>query len=285
MITIQECVASARQRLRDAGIPGDEADLDARLLAEHVLKWDAARLLTHAAEPEPARFAEQYGEVVTRRAAREPMAYVLGRQEFWGLDFEVSPAVLIPRPETELIVEAALAAFPDSKTPLDIADVGAGSGCLAVALAHERPKARVVAIDLSRAALEVARRNAVRHRVAARIELAEGDLLAGINRAFDLIVSNPPYVPNRDRATLPPEVRDHEPHGALFAGDDGLSVIRRLVDHAVARLKPAGLLIVEFGFGQADAVKALITQTPGLSLLEVRRDLQGIPRVAISRGT
>ena len=282
-MTVHDRVAGARRRLRDAGIPGDEADLDARFLAECVLDWDAARLLAHANEPEPAGFADTFHALVARRAAREPMAYVVGRQEFWGLEFEVSPAVLIPRPETELIVETALAAFPDAKGALEIADVGVGSGCLAVALAKERPAARVVATDVSSAALDVARRNAARHGVNGRVELVETDLLNGIDRTFDLIVSNPPYVPESDRATLQPEVRDHEPPTALFGGRDGLAVIGRLLNRAAQWLKPNGRVIFEFGFGQSGAVTDLIAHARGLALLAVRDDLQGIPRVAISR--
>ena len=283
MSSIHERVAAARHRLREAGIPSDEADLDARLLAQRALGWDAARLLTRANEQEPAGFLDEYGTLVTRRAAREPMAYVLGRQEFWGLEFEVSAAVLIPRPETELIVDAALETFADPIATIDIADIGTGSGCLAVTLAHERPNARVVASDVSGAALGVAQRNAARHGVSSRVQFLEADLLGGTAQPFDLIVSNPPYVPERDRATLQPEVRDYEPPAALFAGDDGLSVIRRLVDEAAPRLKPKGFVIFEFGFGQADAVRTLVARALDLSLLEVRNDLQGIPRVAIAR--
>jgi len=280
--TIGARVAAARERLRAAGIPSEEADLDARLLAERVLDWDAARYLTHANDQEPEVFAERFETLVARRAAREPTAYVIGRREFCGLEFHVTPAVLIPRPETELIVEAALAEFPRSGEPLDIADVGTGSGCLAVALARERPGSRIVATDISSAALEVARGNARRLGVAARIELVETDLLHGLERQFDLIVSNPPYVPEQDRQNLQPEVRDYEPARALYAGDDGLSVLRRLVDETAVRLKPEGRLIFEFGFGQSDAVRALLSNTRSMVLLDLRRDLQGIPRVAVA---
>jgi len=280
--TIGARVAAARERLRAAGIPSEEADLDARLLAERVLDWDAARYLTHVNDQEPEVFAERFETLVARRAAREPTAYVIGRREFCGLEFHVTPAVLIPRPETELIVEAALAEFPRSGEPLDIADVGTGSGCLAVALARERPGSRIVATDISSAALEVARGNARRLGVAARIELVETDLLHGLQRQFDLIVSNPPYVPEHDRQSLQPEVRDYEPARALYAGDDGLSVLRRLVDETAVRLKPEGRLIFEFGFGQSDAVRALLSNTRSMVLLDLRRDLQGIPRVAVA---
>jgi release factor glutamine methyltransferase len=283
MITIHARVAKGRERLRHAGIGPEEADLDARLLAQKLLGWDAARFFTSANEPEPDDFAALYERLVARREGREPLAYITGRQEFWGLEFEVSPAVLIPRPETELIVEVALARFPDRHASLEVADVCTGSGCLAVALAHERPGARVVAADVSADALRTARRNADRHGVADRVELVQADVFDGTEDAgADLIVSNPPYVPEGDRVTLQPEVRDHEPPIALFAGEDGLAVIRRLVEQSTGRLKTGGLLIFEFGLGQADAVRALISQRPGLTMLDVKQDLQGIPRTAVA---
>jgi release factor glutamine methyltransferase len=283
MITIHARVAKGRERLRHAGIGPEEADLDARLLAQKLLGWDAARFFTSANEPEPDDFADLYERLVARREGREPLAYITGRQEFWGLEFEVSPAVLIPRPETELIVEVALARFPDRHASLEVADVCTGSGCLAVALAHERPGARVVAADVSADALRTARRNADRHGVADRVELVQADVFDGTeDGAADLIVSNPPYVPEGDRVTLQPEVRDHEPPIALFAGEDGLAVIRRLVEQSTGRLKTGGLLIFEFGLGQADAVRALISQRPGLTMLDVKQDLQGIPRTAVA---
>ena len=281
MSRISARVAGARERLRAAGIPPDEADLDARLLAERVLDWDAAQYLTYANEEEPQGFAESFEALVARREDREPTAYLVGRREFCGLDIQVTPAVLIPRPETELIVEAALASFPRSAT-LDIVDVGTGSGCLAVALARERPASRIIATDISRDALEVARLNARRLGVASRVELVETDLLNGVEREFDLIVSNPPYVPEPDRLQLQPEVRNYEPARALFAGEDGLSIIRRLVDQVPARLKPEGRLIFEFGYGQADDIRTLLSNTRSMVLLDLRRDLQGIPRVAIA---
>ena len=282
MTLISARVAAARERLRAAAIPPDEADLDARVLAERILDWDTARYLTHANEEEPEEFAGRFEALVARRAGREPTAYIVGRREFCGVDFQVTPAVLIPRPETELIVEAALAAFSRSSGAIDIADVGTGSGCLAVTLARERPASRVLATDISSDALDVARLNARRLGVASRVELLETDLLNGVEREFDLIVSNPPYVPEHDRAQLQPEVRDYEPSRALFAGDDGLSVIRRLIDQVPGRLKPEGRLIFEFGFGQADGIRTLLSNTRSMVLLDLRRDLQGIPRVAIA---
>jgi release factor glutamine methyltransferase len=281
-VTIFQRAAAGRERLRAAGIPAQEADLDVRVIAEHVLNWDAAGYLTHANEEEPEGFAASFEALVARREAREPTAYVVGWREFRGLEFQVTRAVLIPRPESELIVDAALAAFGKGGGSLEIADVGTGSGCLAVALAHECPGSRITATDLSSQALDVARANARRLGVASRIELVETDLLNGIERQFDLIVSNPPYVPERDRPSLQPEVRDFEPARALFAGDDGLAVIRRLVDEAAERLNPDGRLIFEFGFGQADSVRTLLSNTRSMVLMDLCRDLQGIPRVAVA---
>lgn len=283
-MTVHARVAAARRRLRDAGIPDDEADLDARILAEHVLGWTTERFLTDSAASEPPGFAERYEVLAERRARREPTAYIVRHQEFWGLDFEVAPAVLIPRPETEIVVEAALA-LCSPEDALEIADVCTGSGCIAVAIAHERPRARITGTEISNAALDVARRNASRHGVADRLTLVRADLLGGIDGPFDLIVANPPYVPDVDRASLQPEVRDHEPALALFAGLDGLQVVRRLVPEASARLRRGGHLIFEFGFGQADAVAELISRTDGLTMVDLRRDLQGIARTAIVQKT
>jgi release factor glutamine methyltransferase len=281
MSTISARVAGARERLRAAGIPFDEADLDARLLAEHVLRWTTEQYFAEANQPEPEGFAQRLEPLVARRAAREPFAYIVGHEEFWGLRIEVTPAVLIPRPETELLVEVALAECGASARPA-VADLCTGSGCVAVAIARERPAARIVATDVSEAALDVARRNARRHGVADRIDFRSADLLEGIGDRFDLIVANPPYVAERDRPTIQPEVLDHEPALALFAGDDGLDVIRRLLPEATPHLRPGAALLFEFGFGQADAVRTLISSTPGLRMMDLRRDLQGIPRVAIA---
>jgi release factor glutamine methyltransferase len=216
---------------------------------------------------------------------REPMAYLYGGQEFYGRMFEVTPAVLIPRPETEIIIEAALQLFPDVDATLEIADIGTGSGCLAITLAKERPAARVLATDISTAGFLVSQQNAGRHGVEGRVVFVYGDLLPErlgptIER-FDLIVSNPPYVPEGDRATLQPEVRDYEPEQALFAGRDGLDVIRRLIPAAAPRLKPGGYLIFEIGAGQDTAVGRLISETTGLKMVGLRDDLQGIPRTVV----
>jgi release factor glutamine methyltransferase len=279
--SIHQHVASARGRFRDAGLSPHGAALDARLLAQFVLGWSAERLLTCGHDPEPPDFAGKYDALVERRLGREPYAYIVGQQEFWGLPFEVSPAVLIPRHETELIVEVALELFPDPDRSLKAADLGTGSGCLAVALATERSAARIVATDISTDALAVARQNASRHGVADRIEFRCTDLLNDLAGPFDMIACNPPYVAERDRRGLQPEVRDHEPDVALFGGADGFHIVERLVHGASICLQPGGYLLFEFGLGQDERIESLITGTDDLRLRELRRDLQGIARTAV----
>lgn len=275
-------VAAARERLAAAGIAGDEAGLDAVLLARHVLGWDAATWIARETEPVPPGFLEPYRALVARRARREPMGYLLGRVEFWGLELEVSPAVLIPRPESEIIVEAAVGVARRLSAPL-IVDVGTGSGCLAVALASALPTARILAVDVSEPALAVARANAARHRLDRRIAFVRGDLLDPLRVEADIIVSNPPYVPKADRPHLQPEVRGYEPPEALFADEDGLAVIRRLVAGAESHVRPGGWLIFELGVGQQPAVRALLERSGRWRHIDIRPDLQGIPRTAIAQ--
>jgi release factor glutamine methyltransferase len=280
-VTIHARVVAARQRLRDAGIAPNEADIDARLLAEHVLGWTTERYFVDGGQDEPPIFIERYEPLVARRAAREPYAYLVGHEEFWGLDFAVTPAVLIPRPETELIVWIALELYPDPRATFRMCDVGTGSGCIAVSVAHERPEAEVTAIDVSASALAVAQQNARRHGVVSRVRFREGDLFDGVADTFDLVVSNPPYVAERDRATIQAEVGTYEPAQALFSGPEGLDTIRRLVGDAPARLRRGGHLVFEFGFGQSDQVADLIACAEGLTMVDIRHDLQDIPRVAV----
>lgn len=275
-MTLGERMAEARRTLVAAGIPDVEAALDADVLARHVLGFDRAAVLTRMREPELDGFAPRFTALVKRRARREPVAYITGEREFWGLPFEVTPGVLIPRPETELIVEEAIAAFA-AAPPDPIIDVGTGSGCLAVALAREFAHAHVIATDISEAALEVARRNAARHGVGGRIHFLRADLLEGIAARADLIVSNPPYVASRDADTLPPDVREYEPHVALFAGEEGLETYRRLLPSARARLKPGGRLVIEVGYDQHTRVEALAAGS-GWRLIHSRKDLQDITR-------
>jgi release factor glutamine methyltransferase len=277
-------VAAASDRLRDAGIDV-AANLDARLLAQQVLGWDATQLLTSAGDVPPDTFPAAFEALVARRASREPMAYITGHKEFWNLQFEVSPAVLIPRPETELIVEAVLAIVPALEL-FTMIDACTGCGNVAVAVAHERAGARIVATDVSEAALEVARRNSARYGVENRVNFVEADLFGDLNGPVDLITANPPYVAERNGPGLQPEVAEHEPHVALFGGgDDGLTMIERIVREAPPLLRFGGHLIFEFGLGQDVEIESLVTSSPYLTLLGLKRDLQGIARTAVSRRT
>ena len=282
MSTIHAHVAAARQQLRAAGLSSAEADLSARVLAEHLLGWSTERFLVDAVAPEPDGFSDRYDAVIARRAAREPVPYITGRREFWGLSLEVTPDVLIPRPETELIVEATLDLFPDAAVPFRAADLCTGSGCVAIAIAHERPRASILATDISNAALAVARRNAVRHGVADRMQFECADLLQNLGGTFDLIAANPPYVRSGDRPALQPEVRE-EPDVALFSGPEGLDVTRRLIADAPTHLRHGAHLVFEFGLGQDVEIESLIAASRSLTLIEMRRDLQGIARTAVAR--
>lgn len=286
-MTLAEHVARGRLRLAGAGIRAEDAAFDAEVLARHLLGWDRASYLARTRDPVPAWFPRQYGQWLERRAGREPVSQILGRREFWGLDFEVTRDVLTPRPETELIVEEALAcvsaARADGKAVHSVVDVGTGSGCLAVSLARELPGARIVATDTSGAALAVARRNAVRHGVGARVAFVRSSLADALAGPVDLLVSNPPYAADADLAVLPPEVREFEPEIAVAGGPDGLEPIRRLLDQAPRVLAPAGWLVFEFGACQEEGVRAAIVRHPTLELVRIRRDLQGLPRTAVVR--
>ena len=283
MPTLAETVAAARERLVAGGIPSDEAPGDAEVLARHVLGWDLTRYVLSRIEEPPRAFSSRYDAVIARRLAREPVSQIVGVREFWGLEFEVTRDVLTPRPETELIVEESLAAFPRRPRGMAIVDVGTGSGCLAVALAKEFPEADVIATDISEAALAVGQRNARKHGVHNRIAFIHCDLLPS-RQAVDLIVSNPPYIPRRDAPSLAPEVRDFEPDVALFADEDGLQFYRRLFEEAARnQLRPGGRLIVELGYDQRGRVADLAARH-GWRVLKVRDDLQGIPRTMVLAG-
>jgi len=264
-----------------AGIEPDEAALDARVLAEHVLGWDTARLLTSGTDPATSAFASGYEQATARRVKREPVAYITGLKDFWTLTLEVSNAVLIPRPETEGIVEQVLRRFTDHTRPLEIADACTGSGCLAVALAVEYRHARITATDISREALAVAARNVGRYDLANRVRLVLTDLLAQVAGPFDLIVANPPYVRSSERETIQPEVA-YEPAAALYAGEDGLTLIRPLLAQAASRLRSGGLLMFEFGFGQERTITDLISAVGELRMDAIASDFSGIPRIAIA---
>ncbi|MCM3879847.1 MAG: peptide chain release factor N(5)-glutamine methyltransferase [Vicinamibacterales bacterium] len=281
-MTIHDLVQGARNRFMQAGISATLASLDAEVLARQVLGWDKARFLTDRHESATSAFLLNFEHFVARRVRREPVPYITGTREFWGIDFEVTPEVLIPRHETEFIVEEALERIEKGSRPL-IVDVGTGSGCIAIVLAQEVPGARIIATDVSGGAIAVARRNAARHGVSDRVRFVETSFLDGIDDTADLIVSNPPYVPSVSKPGLTPEVRDYEPSVALFGGEDGLEGLRRVLEASAARLAPGGWLIMEFGCGQDDLVSALVPNYTGLTLSKIRHDLQDIPRTAVIR--
>ena len=309
---IREALKEGIARLRAAQIPSHT--LAAELLLMHTLGCDRAWIYTCSEAALDHVSAEKYFALVARRVAGEPTQYLTGKQEFWGLEFEVTPAVLIPRPETEHVVEVSLArlgrralsANPETgapSPPLRVADVGTGSGCLAIALARELPHAKIFATDISAAALEVARRNATRHGVSERIHLIQSNLLSSLlseeslalsqespitnheSHLFDLIVSNPPYVARGEAGALPREVRDHEPEEALFGGPTGTEIYARLIEQAGALLRPNGVVVLEIGHGATESVRAMIAAEAGWTNLTVTNDLAGIPRVlAAERG-
>ena len=344
-MTLREALQHAEEQLR-AGPHPPRARLDAEALLLHLTGQNRAWLLTHAADPFGGCTATQYAALLQRRLRGEPIQYITGQCEFYGLPLRVTRDVLIPRPETEHLVETAIHLLmgapglapetwesknqgapkfisdlgqrktsgapsmasaagerhgweseePQHHTPSStpkpgapglasetwessILDIGTGSGAIAIALAHHLPQARVAAIDLSSSALTLARENAEHNHIANKIRFLQGDLLAPVaGERFDLIVSNPPYVADADLSTLDPEVRDFEPHTALFAGPEGLAIYRRLIPAAFAALVPGGWLLLEIGYGQAESVPALCAAA-GLHRITTTPDLQGIPRV------
>jgi release factor glutamine methyltransferase len=262
-------------------LSGDEAALEAELLLMHALGLDRAHLYQRLTEPLSSEAIDAYRVVLERRVAREPLAYITGHREFFALDFETTRAALIPRPETETLVELAIAfaleRFADQ--PITIADVGTGSGVIAVALACELPLARIVATDVSADAIALARRNAARHDVADRIEFRGDDLLLPLAEPVPMIAANLPYVTTAQWESSPPEIHDHEPRAALDGGPDGLDVIRRLLTQAPTRLAEVGGLFCEIGAGQGDSARELAREVFPRARVEVARDLAGRDRV------
>jgi release factor glutamine methyltransferase len=280
-MTLREALTRAASQLDQNPDLRAEAVRDAALLLRHALGISHAALL---ANPERIVSLEEqagYQRLILRRLKNEPIQYILGEQEFYGFALQVTPAVLIPRPETEHLVEAVLGELPPN-TAQRIVDVGTGSGAIAIALAQHLPSAQITAVDCSAAALEVAAANAARHGLSGRIRFVELDLMDELraDEGFDAVVSNPPYVPLGEREMLYPQVRDYEPGLALFAGMDGLEVYRRLIPQAWGALKPGGLLALEIGHGQRDELAKLLAGWDGVRFVE---DLQRIPRVVIAR--
>ncbi|HKV41873.1 MAG TPA: peptide chain release factor N(5)-glutamine methyltransferase [Blastocatellia bacterium] len=305
MTTLEEAVSSGASLL--AGTDQPNSRRTARLLLSHLLGTDQTAVLARSKDRLSDQDFDNYISLVRRRASGEPLQYITGHQEFHGLDFKVTPDVLIPRPETEFAVERILklagarpsqenrdsysesADDPDPDGVPLIVDLGTGSGCIAITLVLNVPTAFVIATDISDAALRVARGNAARLGVTQRISFVQGDLLAPIaNReaagGVDFIVCNPPYIPASQRDLLQREVREHEPPAALYGGDDGLSFFRRLFIESSPVVKPGGVLIVELGYLQLDPVRRLIDPADW-EVLDVTEDLQGIPRVLAAKRT
>jgi release factor glutamine methyltransferase len=282
---LREWLAQAESLLGDSPHP-DRARLDAETLLLHVIGKNKAWLMAHANDDFAGCNAIRYSGLVDRRQKGEPIQYITGECEFYGLPFHVTPDVLIPRPETEHLVEKVIELAPklgNLLPHLRILDVGTGSGAIIISVATQLPKAALTAIDISDSALSIANQNAQLNGFADRIRFLYGDLLTPVaDEQFEIIASNPPYVPDTDRALISVEVRKHEPHVALFGGHDGLEIYRRLIPAAFATLVPGGYLIFEFGFSQQPEIEALL-QSAGFQNIEFTHDLQGIPRIASAR--
>ena len=281
-MTVGDAIAWGADILDESDASGPHSREDSMLLLRHVLGIQPAEMHAYRERPLTALQTEAFNALIQQRAHGTPIQHLTGEQEFFSLPFHVGPDVLIPRPETEHLVEAAIARLQHHAAPRTV-DVGTGSGAIAVAFAHALPHAEIVALDISPAALGVAMRNAQRNHVAHRIRFVESDLLAAVQgESFDAIVSNPPYIAFSERPTLPIEVREHEPALALFAGPTGLEFYQRLIPAAHPLLVSGGWLLMEIGHGQRDAIRALLEDQHWDSV-EFIPDLQSIPRVAVAR--
>lgn len=288
-ITFGEVLQIGINRLKEARIP--DAKRDAEELMLYLMHEERKFLFLHYRDDTDEDHADAFFEMVDRRAAGEPLQYIVGSQEFMGLPFEVNESVLIPRQDTESLVELALEKAKEKKRSLSVLDMCCGSGAIAVSVAHFLPKAKVTACDISADALEVAKRNAEKNGVAGRIEFLQSDLFSvqkkkkavPIKETFDMILSNPPYIPTAVIGTLQREICEHEPLGALDGGEDGLDFYRRIVKDARANLKKDGLLMMEIGSDQAEAVTALLEAEDAYEEIEVHRDLAGLDRIVACR--
>lgn len=277
--TLRGWTAEAERRLAEAGI--DSARLDSQILIAAALGTDPGALRFAEDRPIEARIGQRIENFLRRRAkTREPVSRILGRREFWSLEFRVTPAVLDPRPDSETLIEAALTCFPDRAAPLAILDLGTGSGCLLLAALSEFPNAVGLGVDSSEKALAVAAENAERLGLASRVEFARGDWLRYLGASFDLVLCNPPYIAEGERGLLAPEVARHDPPAALFAGADGLDAYRAILPDLAQALAPAGRALFEIGATQAVAMSRL-AQEAGLAVLEVRRDIAGRDRCVV----
>ena len=274
--TIRSLIAWSQGYLREKGSP--TARLDAELLLCHAMGFRRLDLYLDMDRPLSPDELAAYRQLIRRRAALEPVAYILGTKEFYGRDFSVTRDVLIPRPESELLVEQACTLAPHGATILEI---GVGSGAVIISILAERPDLRAVANDVSRGALGVARENARRHGVAPRLDLLASDGLRALRGDFALIVMNPPYVAEDEAALLDPDVVLYEPHGALFGGEDGLDIIQRVLGELPARLQAEGVLVMEVGYDQTPAIERLVAATGALEIRTWIKELAGKPRVVV----
>jgi release factor glutamine methyltransferase len=277
-VQLKEALASAISRLTAQDVPSPR--MNAELLLIFILECDRAYLFAHPERALSDDELSRYEAVLAERIRGVPAQYITGHQEFWGMDLIVSPAILIPRPETEHLIETVLDLSSARDGGIRIVDVGTGSGCIALALAKELANAEIDATDISLAALEIARANAVRLQLEDRIHFRQSDLLAGLNPPFDFVISNPPYVGESEADQVQLEVRKFEPHDAVFAGPTGLEVIMRLIPQAHATLRPGGWLLMEISGTIAERVKGLLKDWDEV---QIKPDLQSIPRVAMAR--
>lgn len=281
MPNIAETINFAARILQEAGIA--EPRREANSLLAFTLGKDKTFLVAHSDYELSAGEENRFQNFLRRRASREPFQYITGRQEFYGLNFEVTPDVLIPRPETELIVENAIEILREKQNPV-FCEVGVGSGCVSVSILNEIKTARATGLDVSEAALKVAARNAAQHKVETRIELKTSDVYQVLkNEKFDLTVSNPPYISFEDFENLQPEVRRFEPATALTDNENGLSIIEKIIKESPRFLKPDGFLLLEIGFGQAEKIRAIFAASENWQAIEILPDLQGIPRTVKAR--
>ncbi|MGB9698065.1 MAG: peptide chain release factor N(5)-glutamine methyltransferase [Thermodesulfobacteriota bacterium] len=278
--TILKIIRWTEERFKKEGIPC--ARLEAEVLLAENLGMDRVGLYIHYDQPLTSTELNSFKEMVSRRLKREPLAYIIGKKEFWSMSFKVTPDVFIPRPETEMLVEEALKIATresDHNNPLKILDIGTGSGAIVIALAKELPTAYLEATEISAKALEVARENAAAHGVAGRIDFKQADLFPSLRGPYDLIVANPPYIPRRHLTSLPPEVRHFEPPLAWDGGEDGLDFFRRLLPQVGKFLRPQGWFLTEIGVGQEEEIKKIAGEMVDLSPGTFVKDLAGVNRV------
>lgn len=279
MITLDNALHTAIEQLAQADI--ENAALDATVLLQHATQLTRLELMTQPNRELLAHEHEHFSELVARRLQHEPVAYLTGKKEFWGLDFTIPPTVLIPRPDSETLIATLLAVLPDRETFFTIADVGCGSGALIISILHEYKNARGIAIDINTSALRTTAENAVQLGVAPRLTLQNAEWLSAVNEPLGVVISNPPYIPTADIEKLAPDVRAFEPHTALDGGADGLNAYRTLIPQAYAALVEGGLLLMEIGYNQAHAVCELCVDAQW-SAVQVYKDLAGNDRVVMA---